>query len=181
MNMASPDHQTAGFSTPIGSRRRFFQWVTGAAASVIALGLGIPLIGFLVSPAFQRRAQSWVDVGKAEAVPGDRPTQLEYKQTVKEGWRTTTVHKGVWAVRREDGEVTVFSPICTHLGCGFSWDAADRKFKCPCHGSVFAPDGTVLGGPAPRPLDQLPAKVENGRLLVMYKEFKAGLPKRVEI
>ena len=51
--MESPDHQTAGFSTPIGTRRRFFQLATGAAASVIAVGLSIPLIGFLISPAFQ--------------------------------------------------------------------------------------------------------------------------------
>ena len=42
MNIESPDHQTAGFSTPIGTRRRFFQWATGAAASIIALGLEFP-------------------------------------------------------------------------------------------------------------------------------------------
>ncbi|CAI4033932.1 Ubiquinol-cytochrome c reductase iron-sulfur subunit [Nitrospira tepida] len=181
MNMESSDHQTSGFSTPIGTRRRFFQWATGAAASIIALGLGVPLIGFLIAPAFQRRAQSWVDVGGVDDLPIGKPAQLDYKQTVKEGWRTTAVHKGVWAVKRQDGQVTVFSPICTHLGCGFNWDGADRNFKCPCHGSVFAMDGAVLGGPAPRPLDELPSKVENGRLLVMYKEFKAGLPKKVEL
>lgn len=88
MNMESSDHQTSGFSTPIGTRRRFFQWATGAAASIIALGLGVPLIGFLIAPAFQRRAQSWVDVGGVDDLPIGKPAQLDYKQTVKEGWRT---------------------------------------------------------------------------------------------
>lgn len=37
---------------------------------------------------------------------------------------------------------------------------------CPCHSSVFSPDGKVLGGPAPRPLDRYHVKIENTRLLL---------------
>jgi menaquinol-cytochrome c reductase iron-sulfur subunit len=46
---------------------------------------------------------------------------------------------------------------------------------------VFDLNGAVLGGPAPRPLDRLPVKIDNGRLYVIYKEFKAGLPKSMEL
>ncbi|MDR4471330.1 MAG: ubiquinol-cytochrome c reductase iron-sulfur subunit [Nitrospira sp.] len=67
-----------------------------------------------------------------------------------------------------------FSPICTHLGCGHRWDDVEKKFLCPCHGSVFDVNGIVLGGPALRPLDVLPSKVEGGRLLVMYKDLNQG-------
>uniref|UniRef100_A0A7S2TYS6 plastoquinol--plastocyanin reductase n=1 Tax=Lotharella oceanica TaxID=641309 RepID=A0A7S2TYS6_9EUKA len=42
--------------------------------------------------------------------------------------------------------------VCTHLGCVVPWDAGENKFKCPCHGSQYAPDGHVIRGPAPRPL-----------------------------
>jgi menaquinol-cytochrome c reductase iron-sulfur subunit len=42
-------------------------------------------------------------------------------------------------------------------------------------------EGTVKAGPAPRPLDTLPSKVENGELYVMYQEFKSGLAKKVEL
>ncbi len=59
--------------------------------------------------------------------------------------------KGVWAVKQADGQVTVFSPICPHLGCGYRWDQQDRLFKCPCHGSIYDIEGTVKAGPAPRP------------------------------
>ncbi|MCS6329174.1 MAG: Rieske 2Fe-2S domain-containing protein, partial [Nitrospira sp.] len=61
------------------------------------------------------------------------------------------------------------------------WDDADKKFLCPCHGSSFDVNGRVTGGPAPRPLDVLPSKVEGGRLLVMYKDFKSGLAESVEL
>ncbi|PSB00378.1 cytochrome b6-f complex iron-sulfur subunit [Merismopedia glauca] len=41
---------------------------------------------------------------------------------------------------------------CTHLGCTFPWNPIDEQFQCPCHGSRYAPDGTVVRGPAPLPL-----------------------------
>src|SRR3989338_3249918 len=81
----------------------------------------------------------------------------------------------------ETNDVTVYSPICTHLGCGFRWDGDEKKFKCPCHGSMFDTEGKVVGGPAPRPLDRLPVKIENGRLMVQYQEFKSGVKAQEEI
>ncbi|HYF25046.1 MAG TPA: (2Fe-2S)-binding protein, partial [Baekduia sp.] len=58
----------------------------------------------------------------------------------------------VAASRDEDGTVHCVSPVCTHLGCRVAWNTAERSWDCPCHGSRFAPDGTVLTGPAVRPL-----------------------------
>jgi len=45
--------------------------------------------------------------------------------------------------------------------------------------SVFALDGTVLNGPAPRPLDALDVRVENGRLSVLLQEFTAGVATKI--
>jgi menaquinol-cytochrome c reductase iron-sulfur subunit len=171
----------SGFYTPIGTRRRFFQWITRAAAGFIGLGLAVPLIGYVVSPALKRRMQSWVEVGTVDELSVGEPTQLEYVATIHDGYVETTTHKAIWAVKQPDGEVTVFSPLCTHLGCGYNWDETDKKFKCPCHGSVYDVTGQVLAGPAPRRLDALPSKVEEGRLLVMYKEFKSGVKNQVEL
>lgn len=89
--------------------------------------------------------------------------------------------KAVWAVRQSEQQVTVFSSICPHLGCGVRWNQPDDQFQCPCHGSVYDRNGHVVAGPAPRPLDELPSKIENGELKVIYKEFKAGLTTQVEL
>jgi menaquinol-cytochrome c reductase iron-sulfur subunit len=167
--------------SPTGTRRRFFQWMITASAGVIGLGLTFPLIGYLVSPAFKRRTQAWVDVGAVGDLAAGVPTQLEYMATVQDGYHETKTQKAVWAIKQPGDDVTVFSPMCPHLGCGYHWDRGEQKFKCPCHGSVFDVSGRVVGGPAPRPLDVLPYKVEGGRLLVVYKEFKSGVAQQTEL
>ena len=177
---SDPSH-ASGFSTPVGTRRRFFEWVISAAAGLIGLSLAVPFVGYLISPALKRRTQSWVDVAAADELSIGTPKQLDYVATVRDGYLETKTQKAVWAVKQSDGQVTVFSPMCTHLGCGYHWDGAAQKFKCPCHGSVYDVSGRVIAGPAPRPLDALPSKVDNGRLLILFKEFKSGVATQVEL
>ncbi|SED47234.1 Glycine/D-amino acid oxidase [Streptomyces melanosporofaciens] len=56
--------------------------------------------------------------------------------------------------RDEDGTAHALSARCTHLGCLVAFNAAERTWECPCHGSRFGTDGQVLQGPANRPLEQ---------------------------
>jgi glycine/D-amino acid oxidase-like deaminating enzyme/nitrite reductase/ring-hydroxylating ferredoxin subunit len=60
----------------------------------------------------------------------------------------------VAAFRDDDGAVHAVSPICTHLYCQVGFNAAERSWDCPCHGSRFATDGTVIQGPAVSPLER---------------------------
>ncbi len=48
------------------------------------------------------------------------------------------------------------APRCTHLGCLLAWNAAEESWDCPCHGSRFATDGSVLQGPAVDAIDPPP-------------------------
>jgi cytochrome b6-f complex iron-sulfur subunit len=73
-----------------------------------------------------------------------------YEEGVDERWKNGF---GVWMVRLE-GKLFALSNICTHLGCIPNWQAADLKFKCPCHGSGFYMSGINFEGPAPRPLER---------------------------
>jgi glycine/D-amino acid oxidase-like deaminating enzyme/nitrite reductase/ring-hydroxylating ferredoxin subunit len=60
---------------------------------------------------------------------------------------------GLRALSRDrEGALHSLSARCTHLGCIVNWNAAESTWDCPCHGSRFAPDGTVLEGPAVDPL-----------------------------
>jgi hypothetical protein len=46
-------------------------------------------------------------------------------------------------------------PVCTHLGGVLRWNDAEESWDCPLHGSRFAPDGSVLEGPATCPVQSL--------------------------
>ncbi len=50
--------------------------------------------------------------------------------------------------RTEEGELCVHNAICPHLGCIVKWNADEKSFDCPCHGSRFSVRGKVLSGPA---------------------------------
>lgn len=60
------------------------------------------------------------------------------------------------ALRRDnDGRLTALSGRCTHLGCLVAFNDDEQTWDCPCHGSRFALDGTVVQGPAIEPLQSL--------------------------
>jgi len=60
-----------------------------------------------------------------------------------------------YAVHRTDaGALRVLSPVCPHLKCIVQWNANERSWDCPCHGSRFDAEGQVLDGPALTPLER---------------------------
>jgi len=75
---------------------------------------------------------------------------------------------GVWVVNceyRGKQQIYALSTVCTHLGCITLWHESEHKFKCPCHGSGFYPDGVNFEGPAPRPLERYAiALADDGQL-----------------
>jgi glycine/D-amino acid oxidase-like deaminating enzyme/nitrite reductase/ring-hydroxylating ferredoxin subunit len=60
------------------------------------------------------------------------------------------------AVYRDDGgTIHRRSAICPHLGCVVAWNACERTWDCPCHGSRFTAEGRVYNGPANTDLGEL--------------------------
>ena len=57
--------------------------------------------------------------------------------------------------RDHKGKLHSHSATCTHLGCIVHWNTTEQCWDCPCHGSHFAPDGSVLNGPAIKPLNDI--------------------------
>lgn len=68
------------------------------------------------------------------------------------------------AVRRTEDEVIVVTRVCGHMGCKVRFSGAAQEFECPCHGSRFALDGTLLEGPSPTPLQRYDARLVDGFL-----------------
>ena len=47
------------------------------------------------------------------------------------------------------------SAVCPHLGCLVRWDATEKQWACPCHGSAFTARGKCVQGPATSDLSPL--------------------------
>jgi len=66
------------------------------------------------------------------------------------------------------GKVNVYAVNCSHLGCSVALNDNAHRFECPCHGSQFHLDGTVLHGPAAFPLSNLTWKQLGDKQLGIY-------------
>ncbi|KKJ01358.1 QcrA and Rieske domain-containing protein [Prochlorothrix hollandica] len=57
---------------------------------------------------------------------------------------------------------------CNHGNCTVNWTADRNQFRCPCHNSQFALNGSINRGPATQALKPLEAKLENGQVWVKF-------------
>ncbi|NLX60297.1 MAG: Rieske 2Fe-2S domain-containing protein [Phycisphaerae bacterium] len=117
------------------SRRGFLQACTaGAALTVVAAG-GYVAFRFLQPDGSLDVPADFV-LGRAQDIPQGR----------------TFVAQAKLFVERQGARVRCISAVCTHLGCLVTWDEGIQRYRCPCHGSDFLPDGTNPTGPASKPL-----------------------------
>ena len=56
--------------------------------------------------------------------------------------------KRIAVYKDENNELFAFTAVCPHLGCVLQWNADEKSFDCPCHGSRFTKQGEVINGPA---------------------------------
>ena len=175
-NAKTPDNKDKNID-----RRNFIKIIIGGLSSLMALSLGWPMMSFIFKPIFQKKNQGFVKVPGFTSLPENRVTNMGFQFIQEDSFfKLDQVHH-VWVIKHAADRATVFSSICTHLGCRVDWQVDWQKFVCPCHGSVFSADGKVVSGPAPRPLDTLVHKIEGGELYVQWEDFKSGVPQKVEI
>ncbi len=142
---------TTGTSIPLPSklqsRRAFLQ-----------TGLGLLLAGWA----------GWLTQGvlfppvRAEA----RPVEIPLADLPVGGSKPITYEGRPALVMRTAEGVIALSLICTHLGCTVQWQEGKQQFYCPCHDGRFDRDGDVIAGPPPLPLERLPVKVVESKIIV---------------
>ncbi len=133
-------------------RRLFLMTCIGGAAVVAAGAVAYPVISYL-APRKGKDDSGVVTIPEKE-LPSDGAKFFQFHG------------KAAVVVRKMDGSLSALSAVCTHLGCIVRWEAKQGEFLCPCHGGRFATDGKVLGGPPPRPLEQLKVTVANGVITI---------------
>lgn len=120
-------------------------------------------------PRISAATDRWLDVAPLNELSGSQPVSRKVVAEHIAGWAITMEEHNVFVLPASSNQVV--SAICPHEGCEVLWDGQRNQFSCPCHESHFAADGARLSGPAPRGLDPLPSRVQDGKLQVQY-----GLP-----
>lgn len=130
------------------NRRDFLATATGSVVLALAAGCGDGELSG-VSPSVPRLPPNEPPTDKVSIVVADFPPLANNGVLVKVA--------SFYAVKRTGPETfDAFSMACTHEGC-LTEITNGQQFDCPCHFSRFANDGSVLRGPATRPLQKLPA------------------------
>jgi Rieske Fe-S protein len=134
------------------TRSGFLKWLIGIFGVAAVAGVLYPVLRFLKPPTAVSGAIGQVaNVGALSSFPAGQLTPV-------------AINNQPAAVLNVDGKYTVYSLICTHLGCVV--EVAGDAFRCPCHGSEFSPTGAVTHGPATLPLPTYHSQTQGGSLLV---------------
>ena len=157
------------------SRRDFIKIATAAVGTFIGAAIGVPAIGYLISPALRAGSKdAWVSIGNLDRIPIGEPFGFSFTRTQVNGWERTATNYGGFVLRksRDPDDIKILSSRCTHLACQVNWRSESQTFVCPCHDAAFDINGNVLAGPPPRPLDSYDEFQvdEDGNLLIHVKE-----------
>jgi Rieske Fe-S protein len=164
------------------SRRQVLKLGVHCLGAGVAAVTAAPAVAFLAFPLTHDTttgSSGFIPAARADRFKEGVPTKVDLVADKIDAWnRIEQVKIGSAWVVNSGGKLTAFSSVCPHLGCAVDYDSKENKFKCPCHHSAFGLKGDIEDGPAPRPLDELEVKEENGVLAIRYLRFKQGVPQK---
>merc|ERR550537_1374881 len=135
---------------PSMEKRNTMNLLLVGAASLPIGALALPYALFFVPKSAGGGAGG---VAAKDALGGDIKAS-EWLKTHRAGDRTLSQGlKGdpTYIVVNSEGQIDNYgvNVVCTHLGCVVPYNAVDKQFQCPCHGSRYDSTGKVVRGPAP--------------------------------
>jgi Rieske Fe-S protein len=151
---------------PRFTRRTFLAWqMSGILTATVVIGLA-PILVYLwpAPPKGQKKGPITIALSKpidqiadGEAIKIEAPTSPNSAFVMADGGGDNAAGELAFGgfVVKNQGKVEVFAINCSHLGCSIALNQGAQSFDCPCHGSRFHLDGTVLHGPAADPLSHL--------------------------
>lgn len=139
-------------------RREFLSWVgVGGLASFLPMAIAACTPSGESTTAVSTTPRNFEPVGTL--------SELETQgQILKENFQNGAIS----VTRNPENTELIYAvnPTCTHNRCLVDWNAAERKYICPCHGAEYSPDGTVIKGPAQENLPPYLVRIEGEQVLV---------------
>ena len=149
-------------------RRTLLKTFVHALTIMIGGGLASVLGAFAVPKAGASRGR-WVRAARLDQLKPHVPFAAVVSVPREQGWYRERAQDVVFLTWDGQDEVHALSATCTHLGCRVRWDAEGKQFRCPCHGGAYDAQGAVAGGPPPKPLATVEAKLQSGDGTVMVR------------
>jgi Rieske Fe-S protein len=179
-------------------RNRFLEGATLGFGAVIGGLVTLPVVGFMIVPAFEDQGYPKVDLGPLDNFPEGQwfVTSFFMRREAGEVWHRTTYIRNNGLLKGEPS-FTIISNRCAHLGCPVQPNGPvqlnqEKKVKgvtgqqvtltpmipaggfgCPCHGGQYDSEGNRTSGPPVRALDRYEFGIVNGRL-VLGKPFSVS-------
>ena len=135
------------------TRRLFLNGLVGGWLSALGAALLYPALRFLFPPA---REVDQVVLPTKDFADLPRNTVRSFAWGSKPGLLK----------RNDDGSLSAFVAVCTHLDCNVKYLAEQKKFFCACHEGWYDESGANIAGPPPRPLRRLEVSEEGESLIV---------------
>jgi Rieske Fe-S protein len=166
-------------------RRSLLRWAIHSLGALFAVILGIPAAAFLIDARNRPARQGgFRPVAKLDDLQIGTPRLVVLSDSRRDAWtlHPTDVIGRVWLIRGPNNRVDAFTTICPHLGCSVNFTGTE--FLCPCHGGRFDLAGqrkeeAGYSNPAPRGMDALEVRLEDGILQVKYENFTQGRHEKI--
>ncbi len=151
---------------PSMSRRQLLNFLTGAVVASTAAGAFYPVAKYFIPPA--EGGEGGAILAKdilGNAIPA---SQILASPPGTRALVAGLAGEPTYLTVKEDGSLDKMGIVdnCTHLGCTFPWNELDQQFQCPCHGSRYSVDGSVVRGPAPLPLKLVQVAVKENEIWI---------------
>ncbi len=137
------------------SRRSLLDILIGSSAVAWLAAVLFPVLRYLTPPA---------DAGGADKLA---LTDAEQQELHAKGFMVVRLgSERVLVFEAQDGSCKALSARCTHEGCTVQYVPSDALVWCACHNGKFNPDGRVISGPPPRPLQAFVVTREGGSVTI---------------
>ena len=135
-------------------RRGFVDYLLGMSLGSVVAAIFYPIARFLVPPRIAESSTLSVVAAKANELKPNSGKVFPF------GAEPAIV------IQTPGGELRAFSAVCTHLACTVQYRDDLQQIWCACHDGHYDLYGRNVGGPPPRPLEQLTANLRGDEIIV---------------
>jgi Rieske Fe-S protein len=172
---------------PAYTRSRFLEASTLGVGAAIGAIVTLPVVGFMVLPAFTNVEEDEADLGPIENFPEGEYVIATYLSNPSRGEvsRRTAFVRNNGQTDGGEQSFTILYSRCVHLGCPVQPNGPideearqelengvelrpvlAQSFGCPCHGGLYDAEGNRQAGPPVRSMDRYTFSIKNGRLVL---------------